>query len=159
MNDMPDEYKHPSHGLRSIGTELHTVMSKLSSELHMFKRQIEGAIVTIANMLFGREWKPFNKHQTPDLDTLPSMRNILQTEPLLEAMALNVIVEEIMKDDTIATVSANDGSSLSGVVSYVVHSLTINGEQRVLKQPHLKYYLQHFFIDTLRRTYSTKLIL
>ena len=45
-------------------------MSKLSSELQMSKYQIEGAIVIIANMLFGREWKPYNKHQTPDLDTL-----------------------------------------------------------------------------------------
>ena len=32
------------HGLRSVRTE-YTVMSKLSSELHMSKRQIEGAIV------------------------------------------------------------------------------------------------------------------
>ena len=30
---MPDEYKHPHHGLRSIRTELYTVMSKLLSEL------------------------------------------------------------------------------------------------------------------------------
>ena len=52
-DDMPDEYKHPHHGLRSVRTELYTVMSKLSSELHMSKRQIEGAIVTITNMLFG----------------------------------------------------------------------------------------------------------
>ena len=58
-------------------------MSKLSSELQMSKYQIEGAIVIIANMLFGREWKPYNKHQTPDLDTLRSMRKILQIEPLL----------------------------------------------------------------------------
>lgn len=36
-DDMPNEYKHPLHGLRSVRTELHTVMSKLSSELHMSK--------------------------------------------------------------------------------------------------------------------------
>jgi hypothetical protein len=47
----------------------------------MSKRQIEGSILTIANMLFGREWKPYNKHETPDLDTLPSMKNMQQTEP------------------------------------------------------------------------------
>ena len=52
-----------------------------------------------------------NKHQKPDLDTLPSMRNILQIELFFEAMALNAIVEEIIKDDTTATVYANDGSS------------------------------------------------
>ena len=37
-------------------------MSKLSSELHMSKRQIQGATVAIANMVFGREQKPHNKH-------------------------------------------------------------------------------------------------
>lgn len=36
-DDMPNEYKHPLHGLRSVRTELRTVMSKLSSELHMSK--------------------------------------------------------------------------------------------------------------------------
>ena len=62
----------------------------------------------------------FNKHQAPDLDTLPSMRNILQVEPFFEAIGLNVIVEEIMKDDTTATAYASVGSSRSGVESYVV---------------------------------------
>ena len=52
-DDMPDECKQPRHGVRSLRSELYTVMSKLSSELHMPKRQIEEAIVTIANMLFG----------------------------------------------------------------------------------------------------------
>ena len=68
-DDMPDEYKHPRHGLRSARVELYTVMSKFTSELHMSKRQT-GAIVTIVNMLFGWEWKTYNKHQTTDLDTL-----------------------------------------------------------------------------------------
>ena len=73
-----------------------------------------------------------NKHQKLDLDTLPSTRNILQIELFFEAMALNAIVEEIMKDDTTATVYANDGSSWSRVRSYIVQSLTMNGEQRPL---------------------------
>ena len=73
-----------------------------------------------------------NKHQKPDSDTLPSMRSILQIELFFEAMALNTIVEEIMKDDTTGTVYANDGSSRSGLRSYIVQSLTINGEQRPL---------------------------
>ena len=117
---MPDEYKHPHHGLRSIRTELYTVMSKLLSELQLFKHQIEVAIVTIASMSFGQEWKPYNKHQTPDLDTLPSMRNKLQIEPLLEAMTLNAIVEEIMEDDTTAIEYAIDGSSRRAIDSYVL---------------------------------------
>ena len=58
------------------------------------------------------------------------MRNIAQIEHFFESMALNAIVEEIMKDDTIAyTLYTTDGSSQSGVGSYVVQSLTINREQ------------------------------
>ena len=47
-------------------------------------------------------------------------------------MVLNAIVHEIMKDDTTTTVYTNDGSSRNGVGSYVVQSLTINGEQCTL---------------------------
>ena len=74
-------------------------MSKLSTELHMSKHQIDGAIVTIINMLFSQEWKHYNKHKTPHLDTLPSMRNILQIECFFEAMAFTAIIEEIMEDE------------------------------------------------------------
>ena len=45
-------------------------------------------------------------------------------------MALNAIVEEIMKDEITATVYANDGSSQSGIGSYIVQSLKENGKQR-----------------------------
>ena len=47
-------------------------------------------------------------------------------------MTLHAIVEEIMKDDTTATVYVTDGSLRSWVGFYVVQSLTINGEQRAL---------------------------
>lgn len=49
----------------------------------------------------------------------------------MEAMALGSIVEEVMTDGAIITYS-NDGSAQSGVGSYVVQSLTINGKQRAL---------------------------
>ena len=49
----------------------------------------------------------------------------------MEAMALGSIVEEVMTDGAIITYS-NDGSAQSGVGSYVVQSLTIDGKQRTL---------------------------
>ena len=49
-------------------------------------------------------------------------------------MALNAIVEEIMIDDTTATVYTNNGSSQSGVGSCVVQSLTTNGQQRTFSK-------------------------
>ena len=99
----------------------------------MSKHQIEGSIITIANILFGREWKPYVPRGEGDLNTLPSMKNMLHTEPNFEAMALCAIVEEIMKDDTNASITyANDGSSLSGTGAFVVQSFIINGDQRCL---------------------------
>lgn len=131
-DNMPQEFCFPRSGLRSVRPELYTVMFKLASELHMSKRQIEGSILMIANSLFGRTWKPYRENEIPDHDTLPSMSNIRETEPLYEVLALNAIVEELMQDGSSATVYANDGSSRSGVGSYVVQSLTINGNQRAL---------------------------
>ena len=98
----------------------------------MSKRQIEGSIIAIANLIFGRSWKPYDKDSTPDLDTLPSMANMRENEPMFEALALNAIVEELMAEGNHAKVYANDGSSRSGVGSFVVKSLTINGVQRAL---------------------------
>ena len=61
------------------------------------------------------------------------MRNMAQIETHFEAMALCSIVEEIMQDDTATTVTySNDGSAMSGVGSYVVQSLNVNGVQRAL---------------------------
>ena len=60
------------------------------------------------------------------------MKNLLHTEPLFEAMALNAIVEEMMDETNHASITfSNDGSSMSGVGA-VVQSLTINGTQRAL---------------------------
>ena len=57
-----------------------------------------------------------------DLETLPSMKNLLHTEPLFEAMALNEIAEGMM----------DDRSSMSGVGAYVIQSLPINAVQCAL---------------------------
>ena len=105
----------------------------LSSKFHMSKSQIEGSIITIANLLFGREWKPYVERETADLNTLPSMKNLLHTEPYFEAMALNAIVEEMMQDESNPSITyPNVGSSMSGVGAFVVQSLTINAAQRSL---------------------------
>ena len=61
------------------------------------------------------------------------MKNILHKEPYFEEMALNAIVEKMMEDESNASITYyNDGSSMSGVGSYIVQSLTINGVQHSL---------------------------
>ena len=130
---MPDKYRFVRYGERKVRPEIYSVMHKLSSELHMSKVQIEGSIITIANTLFDREWQPYVPEAKIGLNTLPSMKNILHTEPNFEAMTLCAIVEEIMTDDNSAAIMySNDWSAMSGVGSYVVQSLKVNGNQRCL---------------------------
>jgi hypothetical protein len=99
QDDMPRDYKHIRNGLRSVRPDIYGVLSKLQSELHMSHRQAEGAIITVGNELFGRKWKVHSPDVPTDCDTLPAMSNIRRTEPYMEAMALSIIVEEIMRSD------------------------------------------------------------
>ena len=131
---LPEKYRHPRNGLRSIRPELYALMHYLSSSLHMSHEQVEGSIVAVANMMFGCKWKPYNENEHgTDSNTLPAMSNTRRTERYMEAMALNKIVEEIMEEDSSScVVYSNDGSSQSKVGNYVVQSLTVNGVQRSL---------------------------
>ena len=131
--DLPDEYCHVRDGLRGIREDVYIVMNKLSSQLHMSRYQVENAIAITVNHLFGLDWKTYNKDIIPDLDTLPCMDNLRQIEPCFEAMALNKIVKEMMHNDSTTVITySNDGSSRSGVGSFIVQSLRINGKQRAL---------------------------
>ena len=124
IDDMPYRFRHIRNGLRSVRPEIYTLMVKLKSKYHMSQQQAEAAITETANSLFNRKWKYFDPEKPTDCNTLPTGSNMRRIEPYLEAMALSTIVEEVMY--------ANDGSAMSGVGSYVVQSITIDGIQRPL---------------------------
>ena len=92
----------------------------------------------MANELFGRkeygEWKAYCSTEPQDNNTLPSFNNVRRAEHYFEAMALNMVVKEIMEDgmNDATVVYSNDGSSQSGVGKYIVQSLSVNGVKRVL---------------------------
>ena len=95
----------------------------------MSHRQIKDAITTVANELFGRkqfgEWKMFGEkvNTLTDNNTLPAASNLRRTEKYMKAMALR-IVDDIMEEGAgTSVVYSNDGSVLSGVGSYDVHSI------------------------------------
>lgn len=138
QDDIPYKYRHTREGLRSVKPDIYFVMNVLSSQFHMSQHQVEGAIVTIANELFGRktfgEWKIYESNNVINNNTLPSMSNTRRTECYIEAMALGLLVEEIMNEnvENSCIVYSNDGSSQSGVGNYVVQSLTVNGIKRTL---------------------------
>ena len=130
-DDMPDRFRSIRKGPRTVRPEIYTLMLKLKSKYHMSQQQAEAAIVETANSLFEREWKYFDSNKATDCNTLPASSNARRVEPYVEAMALSSIVEEVMNGSK-AVMYANDGSAMSGVGSYVVQSITVDGVQRPL---------------------------
>ena len=49
------------YGDRRVKNEIYSVMQKMSSELHMSKRQIEGSILAVPNILFERDTETLEK--------------------------------------------------------------------------------------------------
>ena len=135
--DLPFHYRHIRAGLRSVRPEYYQVMHILKAKYHMSENQAQGAIVTVANVLFNRKtfgkWKFFEKKKPTDCNTLPASQNTIRTEPYIEAMILSGIVEEIMSGGSeCVIVYSNDGSALSGTGSFVVQSFLVNGVKRAL---------------------------
>jgi len=132
QDDMPYKYRHVREGMRRVKPEFYKVAHCLAATYHMSRNQIEGALCTVANTLFGRNWKPFKPNTPLDDDSLPAMTNLVRTRDYMEALALNAIVEEIMSNENSSITYSNDGSALNKVGKYIVQSITINGVQRAL---------------------------
>ena len=136
-DDMPMRYRHIRVGERRVKPEYYLLMHVLESKYHMSENMAQGAIIEVANYLFGRkehgEWKPYKPGEVSDCNTLQSPSNTNRTEPYIEAMILSHIVEEIMCSDSNSVVTySNDGSSLNRTGNFVVQSFHVNGKQRAL---------------------------
>ena len=133
---LPKKFRHIRSGLRSVKPEYYKLIEKFISVYHMSYNQAEAAVRETANHLFGREefgkWKSFDPDQPVDSNTLPQRRNSRENSKLFEAMALNLLVEDVMNSTKTCVVYSHDGSGMNGVGSYVVHSLTIDGVKRTL---------------------------
>ena len=68
----------------------------MKNELHLSEAQAQAAIISVANILFGRqefgEGKIYEKGKEVDHNTLPAPTNINRTEPYFETMTLANIV-------------------------------------------------------------------
>ncbi|XP_066926157.1 uncharacterized protein [Clytia hemisphaerica] len=135
---LPLEYRHIRSGLQSVRPEYYVLIEKFISVYHMSYEQAEAAVRETANDLFGRnefgKWKSYSRDVEIDDNTLPMRKNSRVNSKLFEAMALGLLVEDIMEDKTNSTciVYSNDGSGMNQVGSYVVQSLSINGVRRSL---------------------------
>ena len=84
----------------------------------MSDHQSDGAIIGVANHLFGRtnygEWKKHMTNSETTKNTLPAHSNRRRVEVQVEAMTLHMIVEELMTGEA-CVVYSNDGSAQSGM--------------------------------------------
>ena len=117
---MPSEYRHVRKSSHGVRPEVYVVKEKLSAVYHSSSSQVQGAIVTVANGLFGQKecgaWKTYDEGESIDINTLPCPKAVRQTESYMEAMALGMIVNEVMSEDNeTVVVYSNDGSALSGL--------------------------------------------
>ena len=66
-DDLPNRFRHPRDGLRSVRPSYYVAMDRMKAELHMSDAQGEGAICIVFNEMLERkkygEWKAYK----PDL--------------------------------------------------------------------------------------------
>ena len=55
LDDMPFRFCHIRIGLRSVRPEYYKLTHKLKTELHLSEVQAQGAIISVADILFGRQ--------------------------------------------------------------------------------------------------------
>ena len=134
-DDSPYKYRHIQTGPRSIRPEYYTVDSILQSEYHMSDHQSDGAIIVVANHLFGRKkygkLKKYIANSETTKNALSAHSNRRRVEVLVETMALHMVVEELMRGEA-CVIYSNDGPAQRGMGNYVVQSLSIYGVQRNL---------------------------
>ena len=116
-------------------SEIYTI-AELQCKYHLLHNQPEGAIITVANQLFGRNefgpWQVYSWELESNNNILPPMSNTRRPEPYMEVMALCQVVNDIMAAHDTRVVYSNDGSLQSGVGNDVVQALTIDGMPRNL---------------------------
>ena len=101
----------------------------------MSDHQSDGAIIVVANQLFGRKkygkLKKYMANSETTKNTLSVHSNRRRVEVLVETMALHMVVEELMRGEA-CVVYSNNGPAQRGMGNYVVQSLSIYGVQRNL---------------------------
>ena len=121
---LPEEFRHIRHSIKQVNPEFYTAVDKLISTNHCSKRQVVSAVITVANEMFGRQWKHHNEDSTSiDVDTAPSSKSIRETGWAIETYKLT-------SNESVITYR-DDGSKKNGVGSFMVQDVTINEKFRV----------------------------
>ena len=128
LEDMPEKWSHIRFADGDIRPEFYTCVDQLMVVYQCTKYQAVSAVITVANIMFGREWKHHDGVSTTlDNDTAPETNNTSQfsLEQTVEFVALKCILDEIMElGEANITFYYNNSTLLS------IHGVTINGKIR-----------------------------
>ena len=127
-DEMPTKWAHIRSGERQIKPEFYLTVDKLISVFHCSKRQAVAAVVTVGNIMFGRQWKQHNEDKNViDNDTTPGLASIRNTGKAIHVLALRCIVEEMMQGESTVITYHDDGSKKKSVGSFMVQGISIDG--------------------------------
>lgn len=131
--ELPEKYCHVRDGLMNVRDEFFVASEVLVCVGHLSLNQACFAIVTVANILFGRSWKMHNEDPSViDDDTLPHMRNIRTMFKRMEALVLSRLAHLIADSESTTVTYHEDGSRKQGTGSFMVSGVTIDGVYRAL---------------------------
>jgi hypothetical protein len=100
LQDMPEKWSHIRLPDSSIRPEFYSSVDQLINVYQCNKYQATSAVITVANMMFGRNWKHYDSSSSEvDEDTAPEVKEVIQIgiERTIDFVALKCILEEIIE--------------------------------------------------------------
>ena len=91
---------------------------------HCSKHQVVSAVITVANEMFGRQWKRQNEDSTSmGVDKAPSSKSIRETGQAIQTYTMKCIVNKIMASDESTITYHDDDSKTKGVGLFMVQGV------------------------------------
>ena len=124
--DMPSDCQHIRHSVKQVRAEYYTTVDELISVYHMSYEQAISAVVTVGRRMFGLDWRRFEEGEEITIDTVPDRKMNRKMGKALEAFTLSEIVNLMLEQQDLTTVTYHDdGSRSKGAGGYSVQGLTI----------------------------------
>ena len=128
LQDIPEKWSHIRLPDGNIRPDFYNSIDQLINVYQCNKYQAVSAVITVANMMFGRRWKHHNGNDLEiDIDTAPEVKAVNQTgiEKTIEFVALKCILEDIMEVG-----EANISFHLNNSKYLSIQGVTINDKFR-----------------------------
>ena len=128
LQDMPEKWSHIRLPDGCIRPEFYSSVDQLINVYQCNKYQAVSAVITVANMMFGLNWKHYDSNGSEvDNDTAPEVKEVIQIgiERTIEFVALKCILEEIIEVGNANIIFHHQNPKLLSI-----KGITINGKLR-----------------------------